>query len=64
MFRRINISYGLIAVLALLTLIQIISGAWSVMSYLEYDKNMQRNAFQRTRIALLDKAYVTICVFR
>lgn len=60
MFRRINISYGLIAVLALLTLIQIISGAWSVMSYLEYDKNMQRNAFQRTRIALLDKAYVTI----
>ncbi|EAR6896119.1 Tar ligand binding domain-containing protein [Salmonella enterica] len=60
MLRRIKISYGLIAVLALLTLIQIISGSWSVMSYLEYDKNMQRNAFQRTRIALLSEAYVAI----
>ncbi|EIL0037302.1 hypothetical protein LK549_005112 [Salmonella enterica] len=47
-------------VLVLLTLIQIISGSWSVMSYLEYDKNMQRNAFQRTRLALLDEAYTTI----
>ncbi|ECL5068649.1 HAMP domain-containing protein [Salmonella enterica] len=60
MFRRIKISYGLIVVLVLLTLIQIISGSWSVMSYLEYDKNMQRNAFQRTRLALLDEAYTTI----
>ncbi|HFG7806542.1 TPA: methyl-accepting chemotaxis protein [Salmonella enterica subsp. enterica serovar Java] len=60
MFRRIKISYGLIAVLALLTLTQVVSGAWSVMSYLEYDKNMQRNAFQRTRIALLGEAYVVI----
>ncbi|ECV2982708.1 HAMP domain-containing protein [Salmonella enterica] len=60
MFRRIKISYGLIVVLVLLTFIQIISGSWSVMSYLEYDKNMQRNAFQRTRLALLDEAYVAI----
>ncbi|EAO0165673.1 HAMP domain-containing protein [Salmonella enterica] len=60
MFRRIKISHGLIVVLALLTLIQIISGSWSVMSYLEYDKNMQRNAFQRTRLALLGEAYVAI----
>ncbi|EKC2494637.1 Tar ligand binding domain-containing protein [Salmonella enterica] len=60
MFRRIKISYGLTVVLVLLTLIQIISGAWSVMSYLEYDKNTQYNAYQRDRIALLDEAYVII----
>ncbi|ENB7844814.1 Tar ligand binding domain-containing protein [Salmonella enterica subsp. enterica serovar Newport] len=60
MFRRINISYGLVAVLVLLTLIQIISGSWSVISYLDYDRNLQQIAFQRERIALLDEAYVII----
>lgn len=52
MFRRINISYGLIAVLVLLTLIQIISGSWSVISYLDYDRNLQQIAFQRERFSL------------
>lgn len=33
MFRQIKISYGLVAVLILLTIIQIISGSWSVVSY-------------------------------
>lgn len=60
MFRRIKISYGLVAVLVILTLIQIISGSWSVVSYLDYDKNLQKIALQRSRIALLDEAYVII----
>ncbi|EIR3570365.1 Tar ligand binding domain-containing protein [Salmonella enterica] len=60
MFRQIKISYGLIAVLILLTIIQIISGSWSVMSYRDYDRNLQQIAFQRARIALLDEAYVII----
>ncbi|HFZ9213968.1 TPA: methyl-accepting chemotaxis protein [Salmonella enterica subsp. diarizonae serovar 61:r:-] len=60
MFRRIKISYGLIAVLGLLTLVQVISGSWGVMSYLEYDKNLQKIAFQRERTSLLDEAYVII----
>ncbi|EAO2671209.1 HAMP domain-containing protein [Salmonella enterica] len=60
MFRRIKISSGLVVVLALLTLIQIISGSWSVVSYLDYDKNLQKIAFQRERAALLDDAYVII----
>ncbi|EDS8888720.1 HAMP domain-containing protein [Salmonella enterica] len=60
MFRRIKISYGLVVVLALLTLIQIISGSWSVLSYRDYDRNLQQIAFQRERAALLDEAYVII----
>ncbi|EDK5263962.1 methyl-accepting chemotaxis protein [Salmonella enterica subsp. enterica serovar Enteritidis] len=60
MFRRIKISYGLVAVLVLLTIIQLVSGTWSVRSYLDYDSNLQRIAFQRARIALLDEAYVII----
>ncbi|EBR6515289.1 Tar ligand binding domain-containing protein [Salmonella enterica] len=60
MFRRIKISYGLVVVLALLTIIQIISGSWSVVSYLDYDKNLQQIAFERSRIGLLDEAYVII----
>lgn len=60
MFRRIKISYGLVAVLVLLTIIQVVSGTWSVRSYLDYDRNLQQIAFQRERIALLDEAYVII----
>ncbi|EDS3845663.1 hypothetical protein GUD61_004717 [Salmonella enterica] len=60
MFRQIKISYGLVAVLILLTIIQIISGSWSVMSYRNYDRNLQQIAFERARIALLDEAYVII----
>ncbi|EBD5487322.1 hypothetical protein IPE29_002623 [Salmonella enterica subsp. diarizonae serovar Rough:-:-] len=60
MFRQIKISYGLVAVLILLTIIQIISGSWSVMSYRDYDRNLQQIAFERARIALLDEAYVII----
>ncbi|EBY9434362.1 hypothetical protein D6387_26840, partial [Salmonella enterica subsp. enterica serovar Cerro] len=60
MFRQIKISYGLVTVLILLTIIQIISGSWSVMSYRDYDRNLQKIAFQRARIALLDEAYVII----
>ncbi|EMP3058565.1 Tar ligand binding domain-containing protein [Salmonella enterica] len=60
MFRQIKISYGLVAVLVLLTFIQIISGSWSVVSYRNYDRNLQQIAFQRARIALLDEAYVII----
>lgn len=52
MFRQIKISYGLVAVLILLTIIQIISGSWSVMSYRDYDRNLQQIAFERARIAL------------
>lgn len=40
MFRRIKISYGLVAVLVLLTIIQVVSGTWSVRSYLDYDRNL------------------------
>ncbi|EHN1697010.1 Tar ligand binding domain-containing protein [Salmonella enterica subsp. enterica serovar Newport] len=60
MFRRIKIAYGLIAVLVLLTIVQIVSGSWGVMSYLEYDKNLQLITFQRERTSLLDEAYVII----
>ncbi|EMY7014911.1 methyl-accepting chemotaxis protein [Salmonella enterica] len=60
MFRQIKISYGLVTVLVLLTFIQIISGSWSVVSYLDYDKHLQQIAFQRARIALLDEAYIII----
>ncbi|EKS2370315.1 Tar ligand binding domain-containing protein [Salmonella enterica] len=60
MFRQIKISYGLVAVLILFTIIQIISGSWSVMSYRDFDRNLQQIAFERARIALLDEAYVII----
>ncbi|EAN8329777.1 HAMP domain-containing protein, partial [Salmonella enterica] len=55
-----KISYGLVAVLILLTIIQIISGSWSVMSYRDYDRNLQQIVFQREREALLDDVYSII----